>query len=192
MKVGILGFQGDYEEHASLIRSLGAEPLYVKLPEHLGRVDALILPGGESTHFARILKKYDFVDALRHWEKPVLGTCAGLIVLSSEVIDDDPGLTLGRLNVKVRRNAYGRQRDSFEAPVKVRVEGGEKEITGVFIRAPRIVEVGEGTTVIATLKEDEPVGVMQGNVIGLTFHPELSGDDVFHRLLLDLAAAGYR
>ena len=163
--------------------------MYVKLPEHLGMVDALVLPGGESTHFARILKKYGFVDALREWDKPILGTCAGLIVLSSEVIDDDPGLTLGRLNVKVRRNAYGRQKDSFEAPVRVRVGGEERDITGVFIRAPRIVEVGEGTTVIATLEDGEPVGVMQGNVIGLTFHPELSGEDVFHRLLLDMASA---
>ncbi len=192
MKVGVLGFQGDYEEHASLIRSVGAEPLYVKLPEQLGLVDALILPGGESTHFARILRKYNFVDALRGWDKPILGTCAGLIVLSSEVIDDDPGLTLGRLNVRVRRNAYGRQKDSFEAPVRVKVGEEEREITGVFIRAPKIVEVGEGATVIATLEDGEPVGVVQGNVIGLTFHPELSGEDVFHRLLLDMASARSR
>ncbi len=192
MKVGVLGFQGDYEEHAAILKGLGAEPLYVKLPEDLTLVDALVFPGGESTHFARILKKYGFVEALRGWDRPILGTCAGLIVLASEVIDDDPGLTLGKVNIKVRRNAYGRQKDSFEAPVRVKLGGEEREITGVFIRAPRIVEVGEGVEVVATLGDGEPVGVLQGNVLALTFHPELSGDDLFHRFLLEMAKASSR
>jgi 5'-phosphate synthase pdxT subunit len=189
MKVGILGFQGDYEEHARILHSLGVEAVLVKSSEHLDLVDALILPGGESTHFSRILKRYGLEEALKNFDKPILGTCAGLILLSSEVVDHDPGLTLGRLNVKVRRNAYGRQRDSFEAPVKVNINGRETEITGVFIRAPRIVEVGEGVEVVATLKDGEVVGVRQGNVLGLTFHPELSGDDVFHRYLLEMTSA---
>ncbi len=158
----------------------------VKLPEQLQQVDALVLPGGESTHFARILKRYGFADVLRRWDKPLLGTCAGLIVLSREVVDDDPGLTLGRLNVKVRRNAYGRQKDSFEAILRVGFNGESKETTGVFIRAPRIVEVGEGVEVLARTEEGEVVGVLQGRVIGLTFHPELSGETFFHRLLLRL------
>jgi len=189
MKVGILGFQGDYEEHARIFRSLGVDTVLVKMPEHLDLVDALVLPGGESTHFARIIKRYGLEEPLKKWDRPMLGTCAGLIVLSSEVVDHHPGLTLGRLNVKVRRNAYGRQKDSFEAPVRVYLEGKETEITGVFIRAPRIVEVGEGVEIIATLKDGEVVGVKQGNVLGLTFHPELSGDDIFHRYLLDMLSA---
>ncbi|NPA79992.1 MAG: pyridoxal 5'-phosphate synthase glutaminase subunit PdxT [Thermotogae bacterium] len=184
MKVGILSLQGDYEEHESILRNLGVDTLRVKLPEHLDEIDALILPGGESTHFARILRRYGFAEPLTTWDRPILGTCAGLIILASEVVDEHPGLLLKRLNVRVARNAYGRQRDSFEAPVKV---SDGRVITGVFIRAPRIVHVGEGVEVLATLEDGEVVGVRQGNVIGLTFHPELSGDDVFHRMLLDMA-----
>ncbi|NPB02932.1 MAG: pyridoxal 5'-phosphate synthase glutaminase subunit PdxT [Thermotogae bacterium] len=186
MIVGILGMQGDYEEHSEILKTLGVDVRLVKLPDDLEGIDALILPGGESTHFARIIKDYGLEEALRDFSRPILGTCAGLILLAREVLDAPPGLTLGKLNVTVRRNAYGRQKDSFEAPVKVLVEG-EKTMVGVFIRAPRIENVGEGVEILATLEDGEVVGVRQGNVLGLTFHPELAGESFFHRMLIESA-----
>ena len=185
MRIGILGFQGDFEEHKNIILQIGAEPVYVKYPDQLKHIDALILPGGESTHFARILTKYDLGESLKGFEKPILGTCAGIILLAKKIEGGYPGFSLEKLDIKISRNAYGRQRESFEDEVLVNWNGEERVINGVFIRAPRITDVGN-VDVIARLRNGEIVGVRKGNVIGLTFHPELAGETFFHEKLLNL------
>jgi pyridoxal 5'-phosphate synthase pdxT subunit len=185
MKVGILGFQGDFEEHAKILLQIGVEYLYVKYPDQLERIDALILPGGESTHFARILTKYELGEALKDFKKPILGTCAGIILLAKEIEGGFPGFSLERLDITVSRNAYGRQRESFEDDVFVEFDGEKALIRGAFIRAPRITRVGK-VDVVAKLRDGEVVGVKSGNVIGLTFHPEIMGETFLHEKLLKL------
>jgi pyridoxal 5'-phosphate synthase pdxT subunit len=193
-RVGVLALQGDVPEHE--------RALQVVLPEHdvrlvrtvadLHAVDALFLPGGESTTIARLLEASRIWEALRRRLSegfPVLATCAGLILLARELEPGPSGRdppTLGVLDVKVRRNDYGRQRESFEAPV--RVDGlGAPPFPGVFIRAPRILEVGPGAQPFA-FRGSEVVGVRAGAVWGLTFHPELSGDARLHRAFLNAVA----
>ncbi len=185
MKIGILGFQGDFEEHAKIIMDIGHQPFYVKYPEDLEDIDALILPGGESTHFAKILTKYGLGEALKDFNRPLLGTCAGIILLANRISGGFPGFSLEKLDIEVSRNAYGRQRESFEDEVMVEFNGDRRSLIGVFIRAPRITDIGE-VDVIARLNNGEVVGVKKDNVIGLTFHPELAGEDFFHRKLLSL------
>ncbi len=185
MKIGILGFHGDFEEHRDILLNIGAEPIYIKYPDQLTHIDAIILPGGESTHFARILTKYGLGEALKEFDRPILGTCAGMILLAKEIEGGFPGFSLERLDITISRNAYGRQRESFEDSVIVEINGQKEEITGVFIRAPRIKRIGK-VKVVARLKSGEIVGVKSENVIGITFHPELAGEDIFHRKILEL------
>lgn len=181
-RVGVLSLQGDFERHSRSLETLGVEPVRVTMPGDLEGVAALVLPGGESSAMLRLLEATGLRGPIEAFARarPVLGTCAGLILLGAE----SGGLlapTLGVLDVSVERNAYGRQIDSFSAEVQAPVLGGTFQ--GVFIRAPRIRRVGSGVTVVAE-RGGEPVGVRQGAAVGLCFHPELTGDLRFHRWFL--------
>jgi pyridoxal 5'-phosphate synthase pdxT subunit len=194
MNVGVLALQGDVPEHLTALAAQfpGTSPRAVRKPADLDGLEALFLPGGESTTIARLLEEsrlWDPLGAKMRGGLPVLATCAGLILLSAR-LDTVPGgrnpRTWAILDVTVRRNDYGGQRESFEDSVRVAgIEGGP--FPGVFIRAPRILAVGEGAEPFAW-RGNEVVGVRSGAIWGLTFHPELSGDARIHRQFLDLAA----
>ncbi len=181
-RVGVLSLQGDYARHAEALRAVGAEPVRVSLPEHLKDLDALVVPGGESSTMLRLLDATGLRAGVERFVrgKPVLGTCAGLILLSRDA-DRLPGDTLGVIDVGVRRNAWGRQVHSFVDDVDVAPLGDG--VRGVFIRAPRIARVGRGVEVVATC-HGEAVGVRQGRAVALTFHPELTGDRRLHAWFL--------
>ncbi|HEX9351921.1 MAG TPA: pyridoxal 5'-phosphate synthase glutaminase subunit PdxT [Gaiellaceae bacterium] len=174
MKIGVLAVQGNFREHAAMLRRLGADPVEVRKPEQLQGLDGLVIPGGESTTFMRLMRLYGLVEAVRGFERPILGTCAGLIVLDRE--------HLGLLDVDVQRNAYGRQVASFEADLDLADEG--EPLRGVFIRAPRVERVGGDVEVLAEL-DGEPVLLRQGRFLVATFHPELTDDTRVHELFLD-------
>jgi pyridoxal 5'-phosphate synthase pdxT subunit len=191
-RVGVLSLQGDFAMHRASLEALGCEVVRVVLPEDLNELDALVLPGGESTTMVRLMERNGLRPALERFarEMPVMGTCAGVILLGRET-DRLPAPPLGVLDVSVERNAYGRQIDSFSARIESSALGRMSQ--GVFIRAPRIRRVGPGVEVVARHGE-EPVGVRQGKVVGLCFHPELTSDLGFHRWFLaevaGLALAG--
>jgi 5'-phosphate synthase pdxT subunit len=174
MRIGILAVQGNFREHAAMLRRLGAEPVEVRKPEQLEGLDGLVVPGGESTTFMRLMRLYGLEEAIRRFEQPILGTCAGLIVLDRD--------HLGLVDVEVARNAYGRQVSSFEADLDL--AGEDTPLRGVFIRAPRVTAAGEGVEVLAEL-DGEPVLVRQGRFLVATFHPELTDDTRVHELFLD-------
>jgi 5'-phosphate synthase pdxT subunit len=182
LTVGVLALQGDVREHIALVEDLGRKAVPVKTKEELLEVAALIIPGGESTTISKLLVSFDLMAAVRAFteEKPTLGTCAGLILLSDEVEGALPDQeVIGGLSVKVSRNAYGGQTHSFEAEVSF----GTRSERVAFIRAPRILDASR-VEVIASLGE-EPVAVRQGNLFGASFHPELTGARILHSLLLD-------
>jgi 5'-phosphate synthase pdxT subunit len=186
MKVGVLALQGAFREHREVLDALGVEVVEVRTPAELGALDALILPGGESTTMSKLLDSSGVRAPLAELladGMPVFGTCAGMILLAREVVDGRPDQeSFGAIDVAVRRNAYGRQRDSFEAPLDVSgLAGGP--FPGVFIRAPRIESVGERVEVLAS-HEDVPVLVRHGAVVVTSFHPELSGDLRLHEWFL--------
>ena len=178
-RVGILALQGDFEAHAKLLRSLGAEPREVRLPEQLERLDALIIPGGESTVMALGIEREGLADPLRAFVQrgiPVLGTCAGMIMLDRD--------HLGVLDIKAERNAFGRQLRSFEADLELAgVEGGP--VRAVFIRAPWVQSHGDGVQVLGEI-DGHPVAVRQASMIAVAFHPEISGETRVHELLLEM------
>jgi len=183
-RAGVLALQGDFEAHARLLAETGAEAVQVRTREDLSSVDALVIPGGESTTIGKLATDYDLIDPIRKRAEqgmPVFGTCAGLIVCARRIAEGDPPL-LGLVDVTVRRNAYGRQVDSFETDLDV---SGVGEMRAVFIRAPWIEEVGPGVDVLAT-HDGRPVVVRQGGVVLAAFHPELAGDDRLHRFALGL------
>lgn len=184
MKVGIFGIQGDFELHARKIEAIGLPWILVKKPSQLNEIDGLILPGGESTTITKIMDRYGLKEELRNKivdGLPVFATCAGLIMLAKEFEGEEKEvLPTGVLNVRVLRNAYGRQRESFEAPLEIDLEGKKVSITGVFIRAPKIVKVYEGVKVLGTF-DGSPVVVRQGNILAMTFHPELTEDVEIYR-----------
>jgi 5'-phosphate synthase pdxT subunit len=186
VKVGVLALQGAFREHREVLDALGIECAEVRVPEHLGGVDALILPGGESTTMSRLLDTSGLREPLTGLLRdglPALGTCAGLILMATGVLDGRADqVPLGVLDVTVRRNAYGRQRDSFEADLDVDGLAGPS-FPGVFIRAPVVERVGERVDVVAEYA-GEPVLVRGGAVWGSTFHPELSGDLRVHQRFL--------
>ncbi|MBI1799716.1 MAG: pyridoxal 5'-phosphate synthase glutaminase subunit PdxT [Candidatus Eisenbacteria bacterium] len=190
-RVGVLSLQGDFERHSRTLEACGASPVRVTLPEHLADLGALVLPGGESSTMLRLMDATGLRAPLETFlrVKPVLGTCAGVILLGRET-DRLPRETFGVLDIATSRNAYGRQVHSFTAPVEAPAAGGT--LTGVFIRAPRITRVGAGVEVIARRERDrgesEVVGVRCGNVVGITFHPELTGDLRLHRWFLTAVA----
>jgi pyridoxal 5'-phosphate synthase pdxT subunit len=181
MKIGVLALQGDFDAHRRRLEELGAEVVLVKKPEQLDEIDGLVIPGGESGTFLKLLGEAGF-EKLKQFahNKPTFGTCAGAILLASEV-DNPKQAGLGVLDIGIRRNAYGRQRDSSIR--EGRLAGSPIEM--VFIRAPRIERVGPGVEVIATEGKD-PVAVRQGRAMAATFHPELSEDTRVHQAFLDL------
>ncbi len=183
LRVGVLSVQGDFARHGAVLAALGAAPVRVSLPEHLAGLEALVVPGGESTTMLRLLAATGLRAPLERFARrhPVLGTCAGLVLLAREA-GALPAPTLGLLDVTVERNAYGRQVDSFSRPVAVPALGGSFD--AVFIRAPRIRRVGRGVEVVARAADGEPVGVRAGRVAGLAFHPELTADPRLHRWFL--------
>jgi pyridoxal 5'-phosphate synthase pdxT subunit len=184
--VGLLAFQGAYHAHARMCEALGASTIEVRTREELESCSHLVLPGGESTTFLKLLEFHDLTESLKtHAEKdkPILATCAGLIFIAREVINP-PQTSLGLLDIVVERNAYGRQVDSFETMLDIPVLG-EEPFHGVFIRSPLIKEVGKWVEILAT-HESQPILVRQKNIFGCSFHPELSGDQRLHRLFLSL------
>src|SRR4051812_6456781 len=183
MTVGVLAIQGDFEAHARVLEALGAPVRFVRKPEQLDEVDALIIPGGESTTFLNFLAEHGFLEKLREFvrAKPTFGTCAGAILLAKDV-ENPSQESLAALDIAVRRNAYGRQNESFVADVQTKL--GPMEM--VFIRAPKITRVGNGVEVLATEKND-PVLVRQGKIMAATFHPELSEGTRVHEEFLKMA-----
>lgn len=183
--VGVLALQGAFSNHLSVLAELGVVGRAVRRPDDLEGIDALILPGGESTTMSMLLDSSELrapLTDLLDRDLPVLGTCAGLILLSSRVDDGrDDQRGFGRLDLRTARNAYGRQNESFESRVEL-ADG--RSIPGIFIRAPRIVEVGPEVEVLGAL-DGVPVLIRQGSAIGCAFHPELTGDATVHRLLID-------
>jgi 5'-phosphate synthase pdxT subunit len=182
MKVGVLALQGDFREHCRVVAALGATPAEVRTPEELADVDALIVPGGESTTICKLAREHGLVEPIRERAAggmPMLGTCAGMIVMARRVEGGDP--LLGLVDITVRRNAYGRQVESFEADVEVR--GIPEPVRGVFIRAPQVSDVGPDVEVLAE-HGGVPVVARQGNLVVASFHPELVGETRLHEYLL--------
>ena len=199
MKIGVLALQGDFDAHRRRLEQLGAEVVLVKKPEQLGEIDGLVIPGGESGTFLKLLGEPGF-EKLKGFvkAKPTFGTCAGAILLASEV-ENPAQAGLGALNIRIRRNAYGRQIDSsiregkFLADLKHHLNpsapADSSLLEMVFIRAPKIIAVGEGVEVLAT-EGNDPVAVRQGKAMAATFHPELSDDPRVHQVFLDLVTNG--
>lgn len=184
MKAGVLALQGDFREHAAMFAACGATPVEVRTPDQLASVDVLAIPGGESTTISKLARSYGLVEPILERIEgglPVFGTCAGMIVMAREVIDGEP--LLDAMDIAVRRNAYGRQVDSFEADVDVRDIGA---VRAVFIRAPAVERVGQHVEVLAEL-DGRAILVRQDALLAAAFHPEIAGDARLHRLLLDLA-----
>ncbi len=169
---GILALQGDYFAHGRVLDKLGRKYVYVKTPDQLNRVDTLIIPGGESTTIRKLALANRLWEPLKNFNKPILGTCAGIILLAKKVINPLEE-TLHRLDITISRNAYGSQINSFVSEGKLTQYNKQVEL--VFIRAPRITHIGDGVQIIAE-HNGEPVAVEQGNIIGLTYHPELADD----------------
>lgn len=186
MKVGVLALQGAFAAHGRVLRGLGAQPSEVRGPDGLAEVDALVMPGGESTTMSMLLVSSSLQEPVRRRiaeGMPVFGTCAGLILLAEGVLDGRADqIGFGVLDLDVRRNAFGRQVDSFEADLDVR--GLDEPFHGVFIRAPVVERAGEAVEVLSSF-EGTPVLLRQGTVLAASFHPELSGDDRIHRLFLE-------
>lgn len=189
--VGVLALQGDVREHLRMLGAAGARAMPVRRPAELAALDGLVLPGGESTTIAKLARIFDVLEPLRAaiaGGLPVYGTCAGMILLADRVLDGTVDQeTFGGLDATVRRNAFGRQVDSFEGPVEVR--GLDSPFHAVFIRAPWVEEVGESVDVLATAAE-HPVAVRQGRLLATSFHPEVTGDDRLHRLFVDDVVRG--
>jgi pyridoxal 5'-phosphate synthase pdxT subunit len=175
LKIGVLAVQGNFREHAAVLRRLGAEAVEVRKPEQLDGVDGLIIPGGESTAITRLIRLYGLAEAIRRFAGPVFGTCAGMILLDRDHLD--------LVDLTVDRNAYGRQVHSFEADLDL--AGEDEPLRGVFIRAPRVSEVGPSVEVLAE-HAGEPVLLRDGRFLVASFHPELTDDTRVHERFLDL------
>jgi 5'-phosphate synthase pdxT subunit len=184
MRIGVLALQGAFIEHEKTLAAIGITPVEVRLPEHLNEVDGLIIPGGESTTIGQVAQEWGLLAPMKAFAlsgKPVWGTCAGMILLAKDVVDGKPGQPLLEvMDIAVRRNAFGRQVDSFEADLTVQALG-DRPFHAVFIRAPAVERVGEGVEVLARLEDSSVVAVRQGNLLATAFHPELTDDDRFHR-----------
>jgi 5'-phosphate synthase pdxT subunit len=174
LRIGVLAVQGNFREHAAMLRRLGADPVEVRKADELGALDGLVIPGGESTTFMRLMRLYGLDDAIRRFEQPVFGTCAGMIVLDRD--------HLGLVDLRVRRNAFGRQVASFETDLDV--TGLDDPVRAVFIRAPWVDEVGPGVEVLAEV-DGRPVLAREGRFLVAAFHPELTDDTRLHELFLD-------
>jgi len=193
IKIGILALQGAFIEHEQVLRRIGVETCEVRLPHHLEGLDGLIIPGGESTTIGKLAVQYGLMEPIRAMAaegKPLWGTCAGMIFMAKDVGRDQP--LLGLMDVQVRRNAFGRQVDSFEAHVDVPAfatpdAARVRPFHAIFIRAPLIESVGAGVQVLARLQDGAIVAARQERLLVTSFHPELSGDDRFHRYFINLA-----
>lgn len=180
IRIGVLALQGAVTEHIRSITRAGAEGLPVKKIEQLDEIDGLIIPGGESTTIGKLMRKYGFIEAIREFSaagKPIFGTCAGLIVLATE-IEGGEEAHLGLMDIVVARNAFGRQRESFETELVIK--GIDMPVRAVFIRAPLILQTGEGVEALST-HNGEMVTARQGHLLAASFHPELTDDDQLHR-----------
>jgi pyridoxal 5'-phosphate synthase pdxT subunit len=190
VRVGVLALQGDTREHVAALRDAGVSAVTVRRRDELDAVDALVIPGGESTTMSHLLRDLDLLEPLRKRLAdglPAYGACAGMILLASEILDAGAGgreaVPLGALDITVRRNAFGRQVDSFEGDVEF--SGFDEPVHGVFIRAPWVERVGDGVQVLASAA-GHPVAVRQGRVLATAFHPEVTGDRRIHRLFVDI------
>jgi 5'-phosphate synthase pdxT subunit len=187
VKIGVLAVQGAFEEHLGCLDRLKADASLVRLPEDVGGLNGLVIPGGESTTMARLMRDYGLTTPLRKLIRsgfPVMGTCAGMIVLSHKITDVGAP-TLDVMDMKVHRNGFGRQIDSFEVDLSIPVIG-KKPFHGVFIRAPFIESIGPGVEVLARLADGTAVAARQGNMLALSFHPELTDDLRLHAYFLDI------
>jgi 5'-phosphate synthase pdxT subunit len=188
MKVGVLALQGAFIEHIHILQRLGVDTKEVRLPEQLADLDGLIIPGGESTTIGKLAGMYGLIDPLRQFaaQKPVWGTCAGMILMAKQIGMDQPLLAV--MNIVVERNAFGRQQESFEADLLVPVlkDGDKMPFHGVFIRSPKLLEVNGRAKEIAMLADGTPVAALEDRLLVTAFHPELTADTRFHRYFLSL------
>jgi 5'-phosphate synthase pdxT subunit len=192
MKIGVLALQGDFAEHISMLKRIGVETAEVRLPEHLKSLDGLIIPGGESTTIGKLAVAYDLMEPLKEFgrDHAIWGTCAGAIFLSKDVSRDQP--LLGLMDIKVERNAFGRQVDSFETDLEIeelmKATGTEHPYHAVFIRAPIIESVHGKAKVLSTIEDGRIVAAQEGHLLATSFHPELTGDTRFHEYFISLAS----
>lgn len=187
MKIGVLALQGAFIEHQKTLQALGVDAPAVRLPEHLKGLDGLIIPGGESTTIGKLASDYGLIDPLREFARhqPTWGTCAGLIFLAKDIgIESQP--ILGLMDVKVNRNAFGRQVDSFETALEV--AGFETPFHAIFIRAPKVESAAPQVEILARLSDGGIVAVRERHWLGTAFHPELTADDRFHQMFIQMVA----
>ena len=190
MKIGVLASQGAFVEHIAVLHQLGVEAVPVRLPRQLGGLDGLIIPGGESTSISKLLLDYNLTNELKNLAKnglPVFGTCAGMILLANGISDQNNTEPLGVMKIRVRRNAFGRQRESFETELSIPVLG-EKLFPGVFIRAPIIEQADSEVEILARLTDGTSIAARQGKLLASAFHPELTDDLRFHQYFLNIVA----
>lgn len=191
MKIGVLAAQGAFAEHIAALRQLKIEALPVRLPSELSDLNGLIIPGGESTSISKLMLDYNLMGEIRNLSDSglaILGTCAGMILLSKKILDSDVE-PLGLMDITVRRNAFGRQKDSFETELAIPALG-EKPFPGVFIRAPIIERANSTVEILTRLTAGTGVAVRQGRMLATAFHPELTDDLRFHQYFLDIVAEG--
>jgi 5'-phosphate synthase pdxT subunit len=189
MKIGVLASQGAFAEHIAILRRLGVEAVPVRLPGELEDLDGLVIPGGESTSIGRLMRDYHLAEKIKNKAEkgmPVFGTCAGMILLAKKTADVYPD-SLGLMDIAVKRNAFGRQRESFETELSVPALG-RKPFPGVFIRAPFIEQANGKVEVLSRLEDGTVVAAREGKLLALAFHPELTDDPRFHRYFLDMVS----
>lgn len=190
MTVGVLALQGDFREHEAILQQIGVPTRQVRLPKHLADVDRLILPGGESTTIGKLLVMYNLLEPIRERAMqgmPIWGTCAGAILMAKTIAEGRPAgqPALNLMDITARRNAFGRQLDSFEADLHIGPLG-EEPLRTIFIRAPLLEDPGDGVQVLAALDDGRIVAAQQGHLLATSFHPELTHDDRMHRYFLEL------
>jgi 5'-phosphate synthase pdxT subunit len=191
MRIGVLAAQGAFLEHIASLQRLGVEAFPVRLPRDLAQIDGLIIPGGESTSISKLMLDYNLVTEVKKLAQnglPVFGTCAGMILLAKDITDGNRVEPLRLMDIKVRRNAFGRQRESFEADLSIPALG-EKPFHAIFIRAPLIEQIDSGVKVLAKLDDGTIVAVREGKLLASAFHPELTDDLRFHQYFLDMVTA---
>jgi pyridoxal 5'-phosphate synthase pdxT subunit len=192
MKIGVLALQGDFSEHISMLKRIGVETAEVRLPKHLDGLDGLIIPGGESTTIGKLAVAYELMEPLKEFGKShaIWGTCAGAIFLSKDIGRDQP--LLGLMDIKVQRNAFGRQVDSFETDLEIdelfKATGTEHPYHAIFIRGPVIESVSGDAKVLSALEDGRIVAAQQGHLLATSFHPELTSDTRFHEYFISLAS----
>ena len=192
MRIGVLAAQGAFAEHIAVLRQLEVEALTIRLPQELVGIDGLIIPGGESTSISKLMRDYNLIDEISSMAQnglPIFGTCAGMILLAKEISDSDAS-PLRLMDIIVRRNAFGRQRESFEADIAI-PSLGEKPFPAVFIRAPLIEKVNNGVEILAKLEDGTTVAARQGRLLASAFHPELTDDRRFHQYFLGMITERY-